>query len=522
MILLINGRIGYPHSASQATALAVENERLLATGQEDEILALAGPGSEIIDLEGKTVLPGLTDSHLHLERYASFLQLIDCELPTKAECLQRVAQKCSEIAPSAWVLGHGWNQNVWQGQFGTAQELDAVTAAHPAFLTDKSLHSVWVNSAALQLAGIDCETPDPAGGIIQRDANGDPTGILFETAVGLVERVLPEPTSAERETAFLNAQQNLLQYGLTAVNDFDSLTSYETLKSLHEQDRLRLRVVKSLPYEALDWAIDQGIRTGQGDESLRWGSVKLFADGALGPQTAAMLQPYEGSPSNVGKLQLDAETVFEIGMKAASHGISLAVHAIGDRATHEVLNGLGMLREYEKRHHLPRLQHRIEHLQLLHPDNLKKAAQLGLVASMQPIHATSDMEIADQHWGTRSQYAYAWQTLLQNHTALVFGSDAPVESPNPFWGLHAAVTRRRSDGSPAQEGWYPQERLSLQQALQAYSINASRLSGFNTGALIPGKKADLIILVENLDTIDSHQLFTIKPEKCMIDGKWVD
>lgn len=522
LILLINGRIGYKGTASQSTALAVENERILAVGSNAQILQLATPTSQTIDLAGKTVLPGLIDSHMHMGMYADFLQLLDCEVPTFEECLLRVSQRAAQLPPNAWVLGHGWNQNTWQGRFGSASELDAVTAGHPAFLSDKSLHSAWVNSAALRLAGIDRSTPDPRGGIIQRDAQGNPTGILFETAVTLVDDIIPSLTRAERENAFLSAQARLISLGLTGIHDFDSLTSYETLRSLHEQGKLLLRVVKSIPYEKLDWAIENGIHSGDGDEHLRWGSLKLFADGALGPQTAAMLKPYAGSSDKLGKLQLSADDVFEIGIKSASHGISLAVHAIGDRATHEVLNGFGMLREYEKRHHLPPLKHRIEHLQLLHPDDHKKAAQLGVVASMQPVHATSDMYTADKYWGERSRYAYAWNTLLKEHTHLVFGSDAPVESPNPFWGLHAAVTRRRRDGAPSPEGWYPQERLSLSDALDGYSINSSRLSGLHNGQLQAGSLADLLLINDNLDTIELQDIYAITPHRVMIAGNWVE
>jgi len=359
------------------------------------------------------------------------------------------------------------------------------------------------------------------GGIIQRDPTGEPTGILFESAVALVESILPEPSQQERLQAFLKGQAALLSYGLTGINDFDGMTSYATLSALHDQGDLKLRVVKSIPFEKLDWAVAEGIRTGQGDDFLRWGSLKLFADGALGPQTAAMLLPYNGNPTNFGKLQLTADDVCEIGIKASTHGISLAVHAIGDRATHEVLNGLGMLREYEKQKHLPLLHHRIEHLQLLHPEELHKMVELGLTASMQPVHATSDMYTADRYWGERARYAYAFRTLLDQHTHMVFGSDAPVESPNPFWGIHAAVTRRRSDGSPGVDGWYPSERLSLEQALASYSSSTPSLSGFETGSLLPGNLADLIILPENLAKIELQNLHAIVPEKCMIAGDWV-
>lgn len=522
MIILFNGRIGLPIANQPIhTALAVEEKRIVAVGQDADVLNLASPTSQQINLNGQTVWPGLTDSHLHMEMFSFNLQLIQCETPTRDECLQRVAKKSASLPSGVWILGHGWNQNVWQGAFGSAAELDAISGDHPAFLSDKSLHSAWVNSRSLQLAGINRNTPDPEGGIIQRDKSGLPTGILFESAVRLIEQIIPSPTKEERLQAFLKGQAELLRFGLTGINDFDSLTSYEALRALQEQGVLKLRITKSIPFEKLDWAINQGIQTGLGDEFLRWGSLKLFADGALGPQTAAMLRPYEGGDTNLGKLQLNADDVFETGMKASPHGISLAIHAIGDRAIHEVLNGFGMLRRFERRNHLPVLNHRIEHLQLLHRDNLRKTAELGLTASMQPIHTTSDMNTADFYWGERTKYAYAFKTLLNNQTHLVFGSDAPVECPNPFWGLHAAITRRRQDGSPSEDGWNPQERITLNQAFAAYTSNAAKLSGFEVGQLIPGKQADLIIFSHDPSIMNSQELFTVLPEKCMVAGAWV-
>src|SRR5678816_3474578 len=252
--------------------------------------------------------------------------------------------------------------------------------------------------------------------------------------------------------------------GLTGVHDFDRRESFMALQQLHAQGKLKLRVLKNLPVELLDQAYELGLRSGFGDDLLRIGNIKAFMDGALGPHTAAMFQPYIGEEDNRGILNMDGEELFEYGRKAAQVGLAMTVHAIGDRANHEVLNAYEQLRNYEKENNLPARRHRIEHVQVIHPDDAPRLARLNVVASMQPIHATSDMLMADAYWGERSRLAYAMTTQLDQGARLALGSDAPVESPNPFLGLRAAVTRRRPDGSPSADGWYPAQKLTMAQA----------------------------------------------------------
>jgi hypothetical protein len=256
---------------------------------------------------------------------------------------------------------------------------------------------------------------------------------------------------------------------------------------------------------------------------LRIGGVKAFADGALGPRTAAMLQPYEGEPENRGMLLLDSEELYEHGKQAVENGLSMAVHAIGDRANHEVLEAFQQLREHETSLGISRLRHRIEHVQLIHPRDAGRLAELGVFASMQPLHATSDMLMADQFWGERGGYSYAWRTQLQAGASLAFGSDAPVESPNPFRGLHAAVTRMREDGSPGIQGWYPEQRLSLTEALHAYTSGPAYLAHMETklGKLAPGYLADLIVLDVDPFSCEPQQIRDLRPVATMVDGKWV-
>lgn len=522
MLVLYHARPLRDHPQNSVTALAIDHGQILAAGSDAEILALPGI-TEKIDLGGKTVWPGLTDAHIHLQHYAFALQMVDCETTTRAECLRRVAEKAASLPAGEWLRGHGWNQNDWPEGFGTVTELDAVAPGVPAFLTAKSLHAAWANSAALQAAGITRSTPDPQGGKIGRFEDGSPNGLLFESAMDLVYDVIPEPGIEQVAQAIGQAQHNLFRLGITSVHDYDRAECFAALQILQEREALQLRVVKSIPLDDLDHAAALGLRTGFGGDYLRIGAVKLFADGALGPRTAAMLQPYEGDAQNTGILLLDNEQIFEYGQKAAAHGISMAIHAIGDRANHEVLLAYEQLRRFERQNGLAGLRHRIEHVQVLHPDDYDRLAALDIIASVQPIHATSDMHTADRHWGRRSAGAYAFRTLLDRGTRLCFGSDAPVESPNPFLGLHAAVTRRRTDGDPGPDGWYPEQRLRLEEALAGFTTGPAYAAGLENklGRLRPGYYADLIVLDEDPFDLPADELHRLQPAATMIGGKWV-
>ena len=527
MLGLTNARIyTFNPDLPSASTLVIDQGKIIAVGETASYLFIDNPRIEIVDLGGRTVIPGLTDAHIHLQTYSMGLQKIDCETASLSECLEKVAVRAQQTPPGSWILGHGWNQNNWLDGFGTCHQLDAITSDHPVYLTAKSLHAGWINSAASRLAGITAQTPDPAGGRIQRDEHGFPTGILFETAMALVTNILPEPQPATVAEAIKDALPLLWQMGLTGVHDFDRQTCFTALQLLHEAGDLKLRVTKCLPIEILPQVVEIGLRSGFGDDFLRIGSIKAFADGALGPRTAAMLQPYEGEPDNRGIAMLDAEEIFERGRLAVENGLSLAIHAIGDRANHEVLDAYAQLRRLEKNNpSLSRghLRHRIEHVQIIHPDDVHRLAQLNIIASMQPIQAVSDFPMADRYWGSRAAHSYAWRTILNFGTSMAYGSDAPVESPNPFWGLHAAVSRRRPDGSPGPNGWYPGQRLNLTEALHGFTIGAAFAAGMENrlGKLAPGYLADLVILDTDLMDCEIDHIRDIQPAATMIAGEWV-
>jgi predicted amidohydrolase YtcJ len=506
-----------------ASAMLIDNGRIVVVGEDSAILAAAPAGAVKNNLEGKVIWPGLVDAHIHLENYATSLQFVDCETATRQECLDRVAERARKTRPGVWIRGHGWNQNNWPEGFGDARILDEAAGAQPVYLTAKSLHAGWANTLALQKAGISAATPDPEHGQIMRDGAGQPNGILLESAMELVEKVIPTESNLETSLKISEAQTQLWKMGITGVHDYDQASCFSALQILQGQEKLRLRVIKGVPREVMPHAIAAGLRTGFGNEFLRIGAVKLFADGALGPRTAAMLAPYENETEYSGFPFLDAEQIYEIGQEAVRNGLSLATHAIGDRANHEVIKAYAQLREFESSQNLPHLRHRIEHVQLLHPDDIQRLAQHQIIASMQPIHAPSDMRMADQHWGSRSTYAYAWNSLLRNKTLLAFGSDAPVESPNPFWGIYSAVTRRRLDGQPGSQGWYPEQRITLQDALAAYTLGPAFAAGNEKcqGKLAAGFYADFIVLDRDPFSIPVVDLAVMQPRATMIAGEWV-
>ena len=522
MKLLHNAHIHTQNLAQPtASAMVIDREWIIAVGDANDLFN-GYPNAEKQDMKGRVILPGLTDAHLHLKYYSLGLQKMDCETDTKEECLSRVSERVKKSKPGDWILGHGWNQNVW-GNWPSASELDVIAPNNPVYLTAKSLHAAWANTHAMKLANITAQTPDPQNGQIQRDAKGNITGVLLESAMELMDSAIPEPTIDEIANGIEKAQSILWKMGLTGVHDFDRRDSFMALQKLHTQGKLKLRVLKNLPVELLNQAFELGLRSGFGDDMLRIGNIKAFMDGALGPHTAAMFQPYIGEGENRGILNMDGEELFEHGRKAAQVGFGMTVHAIGDRANHEVLNAYEQLRDYEKENNLPHLRHRIEHVQVVHPDDAPRLGRLNIIASMQPIHATSDMLMADAYWGERSRLAYAMKTQLDLGARLALGSDAPVESPNPFRGLYAAVTRRRADGPPSADGWYPEQKLTMAQAWEGFTLGPAYAAGMEDrlGRLAPNHLADLIVLEKDPFTCNPNNLLALESSATMVNGEWV-
>jgi predicted amidohydrolase YtcJ len=522
-LVLVNGKIHtMDRELPQATAVAVRGDRVLCVGCDDEVEGLLRSGGKAIDLKGQCVVPGMIDAHLHFESFSLGMRRIDAETGSVEELLERVGKRVAEQEKESWILGFGWNQHAWGGAFPTKEMLDGVAPEHPVFLRAKSGHAGWANSAAMRIAGVDRSTGDMDGGALVRDGEGEPTGIFLEDAQGLIGAHIPEPSLEEAVAAMREGQERALAQGLTGVHDLDGARALKSWQILRERGEIRLRVCKSVPGALLEQALAVGIRSGLGDEWLRIGGVKLFADGALGPRTAWMIEPYEGEAEERGIATADMEEMGDMVRRASMGGLASFVHAIGDRANREVLDIFAAVREEECAQEEGHLRHRIEHAQLLQADDWGRLAGLGVIGSMQPIHATSDMEIVDRYWGERGRGAYHFRTLLERGTALAFGSDCPVERMAPLVGIHAAVTRRRADGTPGEEGWYPEQRLSVEEAVRGFTLGAAFASGEEgiKGSLSPGKLADLVVLDRDIFAISPMDILEAQVEGTMIGGKW--
>jgi predicted amidohydrolase YtcJ len=506
-----------------AQAVAIAGERILAVGNDDEILALADARTQRIDLGGRSLLPGFEDAHLHFCGYGLVLQQVDlATAQSLAEALALVGDHAANLPEDGWVRGRGWNHNLWPTPHQpTRHDLDQVVGGRPAAFSSKDGHSLWVNSAALRLAGVSGDTPDPPGGQILREASGEPSGILTEKAQGLVWRCVPDPGPQAMEEAARAALADAARLGVTAIHNCEGAAAFGALRRLQEQGELTARVWQMIPLELLDEALALGVRSGVGDDWLRLGHVKMFADGALGSGTAEMLAPYEDWPDRLGVAATSSDELWaalEAGLPA---GLAPAIHAIGDGANRRVLDLYERAQKEKLLAHLPAgLRPRIEHVQLLAPEDIVRLAELGVVASMQPIHATQDMEMADQHWGARSRWSYAWRSVLNAGALLAFGTDCPVEALDPLPGLYAAVTRQRADGTP-EGGWYPEETLTLDEALYAYTMGSARACGQAgmRGSLMSGKLADMVVLSQDIHAQPPAALLETRVDMTIVGGK---
>jgi predicted amidohydrolase YtcJ len=525
-VIFFNGKL---HTQDEyyrnATALAVRDGKILSLGSDDEMLALAHAETEKIDLQGRRVLPGLADAHIHFYEWAVLLRMLVLD-DTRSldDLLARVRATVSQADANAWIVGQGWNQDHWRETIlPTKTDLDAVAPNNPVILWRKDLHLAVTNSVALKLAGIDRHTPNPEMGVIQHDATGEPTGLLNELAINLVRDVMPAPTDEFVDGALQERTAQLHKLGITSVHDFRIMgdenggKALRTFQRLHGQGALKMRVCAMLAGEYVGEAIRMGVQSGFGDDTLWLGGIKLFSDGALGPRTGWMLEPYAKSNETGMPLTPMREMAEKIAL-AQKSGLGTTIHAIGDRAVRELLDVYSEVLDGAA----DSSRHRIEHVQHSHPDDLKRLAPLGLVASVQPLHLVEDMQMVDDLLGERGRWAYAFRDLLDAGTVLAFGSDCPVVSPNPFVGIQAAVTRQKDTGLPV-DGWYPSQRLTVAESVYAYTMGAAIASGRQEriGSLSPGKLADLVVLDRDIFEIPPLEIGKTQVVMTIFDGEIV-
>ncbi len=499
----------------RAGALAVRGNRILALGDAAGLDVLSGHGTRVVDLEGRALLPGFIDAHVHFASFARSRREVDLDpAATIEQGLAMLDRASASLPPDAWLFGRGWDRNRW-GRLPTAEELDRAIGPRRAVLASHDEHSQWVSSTVLALAGISENTPHPEGGRIERLPDGRPSGVLFENAQSLVDRIVPEPSVEETARSIRDSLPLAAQAGITGIHNFEGANALRAFTRLRDQGELTLRVFHGLPREHLRSAVELGLQTGFGNDWLRVGLVKLFADGALGSRTAYVMDPYEGRDDGYrGIPTLSDDELRQDLIAAARGGLGVATHAIGDAAVRSVLDAIEWARSNDAA--ARRALFRVEHAQLVHPDDFKRFAQLNVIASMQPIHAAADWRTADQHWGARARWGYAWRSMLDAGASLAFGTDAPVERIEPLLTLYAAVSRKDLEGQP-ERGWHPEQRVSLHQALRAYTIGAAHAEGADAqrGSLVAGKLADLAVLsrdpfgVEPAELLETHVDMTV-------------
>ncbi len=524
-LILVNAKVvTLDSSNSIAGAIAIRGDRIQRVGSNREVLAHARDRTRILDLRGKTVVPGFNDAHLHFESGGFSLTEVDLRGVARMEEIERrIRSEARALPEGSWIRGRGWDHTLFPGgRWPTREPLDNWAPRNPVYLRRVCGHAAWVNSAALEAAGIARNTPDPEGGEIARDAGGVPTGILKENACDLVKDVIPERSPEERRRAARAALSEAARLGVTSVQDMG--TSLETMavwEDLRNRGELTVRIGASpLVEEGRDSLPSGWDRSRFQDTWLRVGPVKMYSDGALGAATAALLKPYQDHPTSRGMLVTPAETLGKLVGEAHRSSLQVAIHAIGDRGNRVVLDAIEKATLSSPR---PDSRHRVEHAQVLAPEDIPRFVELGIIASMQPTHCTSDMRWAEDRLGpVRVRGAYAWRSLLDCGTDLAFGTDWPIEHLDPLLGLYAAVTRQDAEGHPP-GGWYPDQCITLEEALRAYTLGSAYASFEEDikGSIEEGKLADLVVLSRPVMEIPTGELLETEVVMTIVGGRIV-
>lgn len=524
-MLLVNGTVyTLDPQNTVAQAVAIRGNRIAGVGTSDDLRRRFATDS-VIDLGGKTVMPGFIDAHAHLSGLGELMQSVILVGTTSPEEITALVQaRARETPPGAWIYGRGWDQNRWEKkQFPTASQLDSASSGHPVILVRIDGHAIWVNTRAMELAHVSRESKDPEGGKIVRLPAGEPTGVFLDHARNLVEAVVPPATPEEIEQYLLAAAGECAKNGLTEVHDMgiDSLR-IEIYRRLAREHRLPVRIYAAISAPGAEWNSwkEKGPLIGSGNGMLTIRSMKLYVDGALGSRGAALVEEYLDDPGNRGLTLLSASDLETLIREAVAHGFQPCVHAIGDRGNHVVLNA------YEKvLSAIPRGDERarIEHAQVLLPGDIPRFRRLGVLPSMQPIHATSDMYWSEARLGpVRIKSAYAWRSLLETGTIIPGGSDFPNDGMSPLWGFYAAFTRSDRNGYP-QDGWYREQRMTREESARCFT-QWGAYAGFEEsekGSIEAGKLADLTLLSKDIMRVVPREVLSTEVEMTIVDGRIV-
>ena len=510
---LVDGQIRF------VSALALRDGQIVAAGSDAVAMALAGPATRKIDLNHAFVMPGFNDAHVHLGHAGMIKLQVDLTGSTSLAEMKRRIQLAATGAPKArWLTGGGWDHTLWTDKtLPTRAEIDMVTAGHRAIFTRIDGHIAIANSAALAAAGITRATADPAGGKIDHDAQGEPTGILRESsAMALVKRLIPPPTEAERRRGLELAMADAVSHGLTSAQDNSDWEDFLVVEKMENEGKLPLRVTEWLAFDApLDVLKQQRAAHDPSDHLLHTGMLKGFMDGSLGSKTAAMKLPYADDPGNSGLARYEQAKLNAMTKERTQEGFQIGFHAIGDRAAAMALDA------YAAAGVNASLRDRIEHTQVVDPDDIPRFKSMGIVASMQPNHLLTDMRWAESRLGAeRAKYSYAWSAFLKAGVPLAFGTDYPVEPVTPFRGVYAAITRKDEAG---RQSFYPDSALTIAQALYAYTQGAAHAEFSETwkGKLSPGYAADFVILDRDITTIPPADILKTKVIGTFVGGRQV-
>ena len=527
-IILHNGTIRTQDDVHpMAQAVAISDNRILSLGSDRDVLQLSSKNTKVIDLDKRLVLPGFIDTHFHFYEWALNYDSIDfSRAGSFKEMEEAVSKKVLAIGKGNWVLGQGFNESDWpENKMPDRYDLDRLAPDNPVCIWRCDLHLAVANSLGLKLAGINSTTSDPKDGVIAKDASGHPTGVLRELASNLIRNILPE---LSRGTVLENMQKAVCdahKLGLTSIHDIrlmgglDGADALKAWQSLRQENKLQLRCHVALPGEMTDQAVDLGIFTGFGDDLLKIGYLKFFSDGGMGARTGWMTEKY--LDAEYGMPLTPVAEIERAALKADQAGLSVMVHAIGDRANKEII---GMFQRFENQGRTRCvLPHRIEHVQMVLPEDLEKLSALkNMAVSCQPNNLSLDISMIDSCAGPRGKYAYTLKSILKTGIPLMLSSDAPVADPNPLAGIYSAVTRKRMNKTPKQ-GWYMEQALSVEEAVKGYTITPAVVSGTGDqlGSISKDKLADMIVLDQDIFKIDPDGIADTKVDITLFDGRIV-